>query len=101
MKETIKLLDDTEIEVEIYRLSARKVDQLADSHLPMKELTFGKDDTMTIKGDINMFGISTACVETIKGIDVDKISKQEVVRIYKKHFEKDIMVSLGKGGNPN
>lgn len=101
MKEKIKYIDDTEVEVDIYQLGCRKVDQLADAHLPMKELTFGKDDSMTIKGDINMFGLSTACVETIKGIDINKISKAEVVRIYKKYFEKDIMVSLGKGGNPN
>jgi len=100
MKETIKYIDETEIEVDIHKLGFRKAMQIAKTHLPINDLTFGKDDTMNIKGDIDLFGMAVSCLETVKGLDLDKIDSEEATKLYKKYFEKDIMMTLGQGGNP-
>lgn len=101
MKEKVKYIDETEVEINIHKLGFRKAMQIAKTHLPINDLTFGKDDTMNIKGNIDLFGMSVACLETVKELDLDRLDSQEAIRIYKKYFEKDIMMSLGQGGNPN
>jgi hypothetical protein len=101
MEETVKYNDGTEVTVEIYSLGFRKATQIGRKHLPINDLTFGKDDTMNIKGDIDLFGMALSCLETVIGIDLDKITAEEGNRIYKKYFEKDVLMTLGKGGNPN
>jgi len=100
-KETVKYVDGTEVEVEVNRLGYRKAIGIARKHIPINELSFGKDESVTIKGDIDMMGMSISCLETIKGLDVDKIEGFEAKRIYKEYFEKDVMSGLTQGGNPN
>ena len=79
--------------------------KLARKHIPINDLSFAKDakgeDIISIKGDIDLLGMSEAALETISGLDLDKIDGSEGSRIYKKYFEKDLMSSLGQGGNPN
>ena len=55
---------------------------------------------MSLRGDVDLFGLSESCLETITGLDLDKLTPAEAQRIYKTYFEKDIMGSLGQGGNP-
>ena len=105
-KEKVKLIDGTEKEVEIHRLGFRAANKIAKKHLPINDLTFNKQtDDITIKGDIDLFGMAESCMDTIKDLkdelDKDQIASEEANRIYKKFFEKDVMAGLGQGGNPN
>lgn len=102
VKETIKFMDGTEKEFEFNRLGFRKAMQIAKSHIPIRDLTINKEtEDITIKGDVDLFGMSISCLETIEGLDLDFIDSTEAKRVYSKHFEKDVMVGLGQGGNPN
>ena len=101
VREKVKYLDGTEVEIEIERLGFRKANQLARKHIPINDLTFGKDESVSIKGDIDLLGMTSSCLELIKGLDLDKLEGSEGNRIYKEYFEKDLMSSLGQGGNPN
>lgn len=101
VKEEITLLDDTKVEYEVKRFGFRKAMQVAKLHIPINDLTFNKDGSMSLKGDIDLFGLSESCLETIEGLDLDNISSEEATRVYKIYFEKDVMSSLGQGGSPN
>lgn len=99
MKETVKYIDGTEKEVEFTRLGFRKANQIAKKHIPINNLSFGEDGSTTIKGDIDMIGMVATCLETIPGLDLDKLDAADGNRLYKAHFEKDVMGSLGQS-NP-
>lgn len=100
VKEKIKYLDGTEAEVEIQRLGFRKANQIAKKHIPINDLTFGKNEDMTIRGDIDLLGLVGSCLETVSGLDLDKLEAAEGNRIFQTYFQKDVMGSLGQGGNP-
>jgi hypothetical protein len=55
---------------------------------------------VSIKGDIDLLGMVAACLETVVGLDLDKVDSESANRIYKAYFEKDVMGSLGQG-SPN
>lgn len=104
MKETIKYIDETEVELNIYSLPFRKSLQLIDNYLPLSELKQDDKGNAVIPDSYDkkkIFLLMEECVKTIKDIDIEKISGQEVGRLYKKYFEKDLMMGMGKGGNPN
>lgn len=100
-KETVTLIDDTKVEVEINRLGFRTANKIARKHIPINNLTFNKDNTVTIQGDIDLLGMSESCLETIQGLDLDKLDGNEAVRLYEKYFKKDVMAGLGSTSNPN
>lgn len=95
VKETIIDINGNEVEIEVFRLGFRKANAIAKKHIPINSLTMGKDDKITINGDIDLFGMAESCLSEIKGLDLDKISSEEANRIYKKYFEKDVMAGLG------
>lgn len=106
--EKIQLMDEKEIEVNIYRIGGRKAMQIAKNHIPIDSLTMNKEtDDITINGKVDLFGMQDSALDTIndpvfqkENLD-DNISGEERSRIYKKYFEKDIMAGLGQGGSPN
>lgn len=101
-KEKIKYIDDTEVEVEINRLGFRKATQIAKRHIPIDALTINKQtDEITVKGNIDLIGMSESCLETIEGLNLDKIDGETAKDLFKRYFEKDVMAGLGQGGNPN
>lgn len=97
--ETVKYIDGSEHDVEVKRLGFRKANQITKKHIPINDLSFGKDGTISIKGDIDMIGMIESCLETVKDLDLDKVESVEANRLYKKYFDKDVMGSLGQG-NP-
>jgi hypothetical protein len=100
-KETVKYIDGTEHEVEVGRLGFRKANLLARKFIPINNLTFGEDKSVSIKGDIDLLGMVAACLETIQGLDLDKLESESANKLYKTYFEKDVMGSLGQGSSPN
>lgn len=107
-KEKIKLLDEREIEVDIFRIGGRAAIQIAKKHIPIDSLKLNKQtDDITINGKVDLFGMQDSALETIKDPEfrkedeADNISGEERTRIFKKYFEKDVMAGLGQGGNPN
>ena len=76
MKETVQYIDETSVEVEINRLGFRQATQIAKKHIPIKDLSFSKDDNgndvINIKGDIDMMGMMETVLLTVKGLDLDK-----------------------------
>lgn len=100
MNEKIKYTDEKEYEFEVYRLGFRKALQIARKHIPINEVRFNTDNSYSIKGDIDIIGLKASCLETINGLDLDKMLPEEADRIYSKYFEKDIMRGMGKGGSP-
>jgi hypothetical protein len=102
VKETVKYIDGTTADVDVARLGFRKANQIARKHIPINSLSFGKDsDAMTIHGDIDLMGMIVSCLETISGLDLDKLEAEEANRLFKSYFQKDVIGSLGQGGNPN
>lgn len=100
-KETVKYIDGTTAEVEIFQLGFRKANQIAKSHIPINSLSIDKNtDQIELKGDIDFISISLSCLETIPGLDLDKLDEEEGYRLYKKYFEKGVMSCIS-GGNPN
>ncbi|MBW6469610.1 MAG: hypothetical protein K0A90_00130 [Methanosarcinaceae archaeon] len=101
VKEIVKYIDGTTVDVEVSRLGFRRANQVAKKHIPINDLSFGKDGSVSIRGDIDVLGMIETCLETVKGIDLDKLEGADATRIYKKYFEKDVMGSLGGAGDPN
>lgn len=105
VKEIVKYIDGTEHEIDVKRLGFRKTNHISRKFIPIKDLSFAKDernnDIVSIKGDIDLMGMSVECLSTIDGLDLDKLESSDADRIYKKYFEKDLMSGLSQGGNPN
>lgn len=101
VKEKVKYIDGTDVEVEVSRLGFRKANQVSRKHIPINDLSFAKDGAVSIKGDIDMLGMIETCLATIPSLDLDKLDTEDATRLYKKYFEKDVMGSLGQGSNPN
>lgn len=100
-KEKVNYVDGTEVEIEVARLGFRKANALARKHIPINDLTFGEDKSVSIRGDLDLLGMVVACLETIPNLDLDKLESADATKIYKKYFEKDVMGSLGQGKDPN
>jgi len=102
MKEKVTYLDGSIVDLEVNRIGFRRANQIAKKHIPINNLTINKDSNdINIKGDIDLFGMAESCLETIEGLDLEKIDSAEARRLYSKYFEKDVMAGLGQGGNPN
>ena len=100
MKETVYLIDDTTQEIEVFSLGFRKAMQIAKNHIPIDGLTNHADGSSTYNGSFDVFGLQLSSLETIKGLDLDKLKPEEGTRLYKKYFEKSIQMALGQGGDP-
>lgn len=101
VKQTVTYIDGSSVEVEVSRLGFRKANQIARKHIPINDLTFNKNDDITIRGDIDMLGMVVSCLETIPGLDLDKLDAADANKLFKDFFQKDVMGSLGQGGSPN
>ena len=102
VKEKVKYIDGTEHEFDVNRLGFRKANNIAKKHIPINNLTFGKDKSVSIHGDIDLIGLRESCLATIVKLDLDKLDAEEAARLYSKYFEKDVMNSIGQGNtNPN
>jgi hypothetical protein len=100
--ETVKYIDGTEHTIDVNRLGFRRANQIAKKHIPISSLAFAKDgSSITISGDIDLIGLTASCLETVSGLDLDKLDGDDANRIFKKYFEKDVMGSLGQGADPN
>lgn len=103
VKETVKYIDDTEKEFDVYKLSYRKVQMLINKHLPIDRIKFveGKPQMPEDFNNKALFDLMEECIETIKGIDLDQLEASEMGRLYNTHFERSIALGLGGTGNPN
>lgn len=101
VKEKVKYIDGTVKEIEVKRLGFRSANQLAKKYIPINNLSFAEDGTVTIHGDIDMLGLAEECLKTIEGLDLDKLDSIDANRIYKTYFEKDVMSGFTSNNNPN
>lgn len=100
--ETVKYIDGTEHTIEVSRLGYRKANQIAKKHIPISSLSFAKDgNSITIAGDMDLFGMTDSCLSTISGLDLEKLEGDDATRLFQKYFQKDVMGSLGQGADPN
>lgn len=97
----VKFVDGTDKEFDVKRFGYLKAVQIAKKHIPINDLTFNKDGSISLKGDIDFIGLAETCLKTIDGLDLNIMDAEEANRVYKLCFEKDIMASIGQGGNPN
>lgn len=104
MKVKISYVDETSVELDVYSMPFRKSLKLIEDYLPLDKLKQDENGNPVIPDDYDkkkIFLLMEECVKTIKGIDIEKISGQEMGRLYKEYFEKDLMMGMGKGGRPN
>jgi predicted DNA-binding antitoxin AbrB/MazE fold protein len=99
--EKVKYNDGTEVEVNITSLGFRKAMQLMSKYIPLEGIKQNKDGSVEMNGSLKLFELQVACLETIEGLDIDKVDITEGKRIYNKYFEESISMAMGQGGNPN
>lgn len=104
VKETVKLNDGTEKEIEVHSIGVLTADAILDKHLKLNGIKQSSDmQEMDLKGSSLMLIRGEFLSKGIKGIDnVDDIYYEDADRIYKKYFEKILNLAMsGMGGNPN
>jgi len=104
MKEKITYCDETVVELDVYSMPFRKSLKLINEYIPIDKLEQDDKGNPILPKDYDkkkIFLLMEECVKTIKGIDIENLSGSEIGRLYKKYFEKDLIMGMGKSGNPN
>lgn len=95
IKETIKLIDGTEQEVELIKPSFPKRNELIKKNIKFGATASGQID---IK-EADLLGLMTDLVkESLQNFDINKLDDGEGDRIYNKYFS-EILSGLGGQGN--
>ncbi len=100
-KETVEYIDGTTVELEVYHLGYRKASQIAIKNFPIDKMTRSENGDESMSGKFSPAEAQLEAIETIKGIDIDKLKGEEAARLYKEYFQKEVMSAVGQGGNPN